>query len=304
MLEGSPLKTVSLLLIHPGKENIGRRINEVYQACLTGQVFSNSRQINVTYLCALPYSYQQLASILSVDDQISNIGHCQNMKRPYIVYSLSKERTTQKFNKGKYHDILRDIENFFQNCATTNISELTSLELTAFSAYDSTDPAEILKEIIKKTSECFGESHKEPIAFHYPSGEPHSTSKYTWTFSKDRLLEVVQYVADNTPMSKSSLGPLEILFTYDFKLVDPVSKNELENQEHLSSLLVWFSRGKSCSPTLFFPFEKADKNFWDYVDKIIPYLPFQLEEKYLRIAHVNRNGEVKSFKKINRPSLI
>jgi hypothetical protein len=29
-------------------------------------------------------------------------------------------------------------------------------------------------------------------------------------------------------------------------------------------------------------------------------LPFKLEEKYLRIAHVNKQGEIKSFKKIQR----
>ena len=224
------------------------------------------------------------------------------MKRPYIVYSLSKDRTTQKFNKSKFQDIIKDIEIFFQNCTTTNISELDTLELTAYTAYDETDPAELLNEIIKTTSERFGASDKQPVAFHYPSGEPHSTSQYTWTFTKDRLHEVVEYVIDNSPMPKSNFGPLEIYFTYDFKLIDPISKKELENQEHVSSLLVWFSRGKSCSPTLFFPFENPDKDFWGYVDRIIPYLPFQLEEKYLRIAHVNKQGEVKSFKKINRPT--
>jgi hypothetical protein len=225
----------------------------------------------------------------------------QNMIKPYIVYSLPKDRTTQKFNKSKFQDILKAIDNFFQNCTTASISELDRLELTAYTAYNATDPSEALNNIIKKTSERFGASDKEPVAFHFPSGEPDSTNKYTWSFTKDRLQEVLQYVIDQSPMPKSSFGPLELFITYHFKLVDPISKNELENQEYISNLLVWFSRGKSCSPTLFFPFENPDKNFWGYIDKIIPYLPFQIEEKYLRIANVNKQGEVRSFKKIVRP---
>ncbi|MFT3934135.1 MAG: hypothetical protein QM726_11005 [Chitinophagaceae bacterium] len=222
------------------------------------------------------------------------------MKKPYIIYSLPKDRTTQKFKKTKFQDILKDIEVFLQNCTTTDISELNSLELAAYTAYDANDPAEILNEIVNRTSKRFGASDKEPIAFHYPSGIPHSANRYKWTFTKDRLNEVVQYVIDNTPMPKSNFGPLEIYFTYDFKLIDPISKQELGNQEHVSSLLIWFSRSKACSADLFFSFEQPDKNFWDYIDKIIPYLPFQLEERYLRIAHVNKQGEVRSFKKIQR----
>jgi hypothetical protein len=224
------------------------------------------------------------------------------MKRPYIVYSLSKDRTTQKFNKSKFQDILKDIEFFFHKCTTANISEPKTLELTAYTAYDATDPAAVLNQIIKKTTERFGESNKEPVAFHYPSGEPHSTSKYTWTFTNDMLQEVIQYIIDNSPMPKSNFGPLELFISYNFKLFDTTNQKELPNQVNVSSFLVWFSRGKACSPDIFFPFEQADKLFWAYVDSLIPYLPFNLEEKYLKIAHVNKEGEVRSFKKIQRPS--
>ena len=225
------------------------------------------------------------------------------MKRPYIVYSLSKDRTTQKFNRSKFKDIINDLRHFFQNCTTTNINEPNTLELTAYTAYDTTDPAEALNEIINKTKERFGISDKEPIAYHYPSGEPDVTSQYTWKFSKDKLQEVIQYIIDNSPMPKSNFGPLQLFISYNFKLIDINSKVELVNQEYTSIFCIWFSRGKSCSPTIFFPFEQADKDFWTYVDSIKPFLPFNLEEKYLRIAHVNKQGEVKSFKKIQRPAI-
>lgn len=223
------------------------------------------------------------------------------MKNPYIVYSLSRDRTTQKFNKSKFQDIIKDVENFLQDYTTSNISEPDTVELTAYTAYDETDPSDILTKIIRKTTERFGSSDKEPVAYYYPSGDPHSTSKFTWTFSKDKLQEVVQYFIDCNPMPKSNFGPLELFISYSFKLVERDKKEELPNQEHKSILCIWFSRSKSCSPTLFFPFKEADKKFWDYVDGLLPFLPFKLEEKYLRIAHVNKQGEVKSFKKIARP---
>lgn len=223
------------------------------------------------------------------------------MERPYIVYSLSKDRTTQKFNKTKFQDIIKDIDIFLTSCTTTNIQEPDKVELTAYTAYDQTDPADTLLDIIKKTTERFGLSVSEPLSYHYPSGQPDSTTKYTWTFSKEKLNEVIQYIIDNSPMPKSNFGPLELFFTYDFKLTDPISKTLLQNQVQTSYLLIWFSRGKACSPTLFFPFEQADKKFWNYIDSIVSFLPFILEEKYLRLAHINKQGEVSSFKKIYRP---
>ena len=226
------------------------------------------------------------------------------MERPYILYSLSKDRTTQKFNKTKFQDIIKDIDKFLQTCTTTNIQEPDKVELTAYTAYNESDPSDVLLGIIKRTAEKFGRNVREPVAYHYPSGEPHETSKFTWKFSKDRLQEVIQYIIDNSPMPKSSFGPLQLFFTYDFKLKDPISNEPLQNQEHISDLCIWFSRGKACWPTLFFPFEQPNKEFWNYVDSIIPLLPFKLEEKYLRIAHVNKQGEIRSFRKIQRPIVI
>ncbi len=222
------------------------------------------------------------------------------MNRPYIIYSLSKERTTQKFKQNKVDQIIDSIRIFLDTCTTTNIENPDSIELTAYAAFNNDDPAELLNEIINKTTQHFGEGYKKPIAFHYQSGESHSTSKYSWTLDKDRLQDAIKYIKNISPMPKSNFGPLELFFSYSFKLTNFNPKNELENQEHASIFSIWFSRGKSCSPTIFLPFENADKEFWNYIDTLSKLLPFRLEEKYLRVAHVNKQGDVKSFKKIGR----
>jgi hypothetical protein len=223
------------------------------------------------------------------------------MQRPYIIYSLSKDRTTQKFNKNKIPDIVQDIDDFLLNCTTTNINEPGSLELTAYTAYDKTEDEGALKKLIDKTLDRFGETNQEPFISNYPSGDFHPVRKYSWEFSCDRLPEVIQYIIDNKPVPKSNFGALELFISYGFNLISAKDKVGFENPEHESMLCIWFSKIKACSPTIYFPFEQADNKFWTYVDGLIPFLPFKLEEKYLRLAHLNKQGEVKSFKKIARP---
>lgn len=222
------------------------------------------------------------------------------MKTPYIIYSLSKDRTTQKFNKNKFQEIMREIDIFLKSCSTANINVPEDIKLTSYTAWDESDLKEVLLNIIDKTTRRFGPCDDVPVEYHSETGEPLPIRHYTWTLPKEMLDEAVEYIMENSPMPKSNFGPLVLHFYYFFKLVDPTNKQELPSQVHHSDMSVWFSRGKACSADLFFPFEKADKKFWNFIDSIIPFLPFKLEEKYLKIAHVNKQGEIKSFKKIQR----
>lgn len=224
--------------------------------------------------------------------------------RPYIVYSLSKDRTTQKFNISKIPNIIDTVSTFLDTCTTTDYNNPESIKLTAYSAFSNNDYAVSLQKIIDTATLKFGPAKVSPIGYYYPGGQPLPTSKYEWEFPKERLQEMVEYIIENNPLPKAELGSLELFFTYDFYLTDIESKNILPNQQYNSSLLIWLSKDKSCSPTLYFPFEKPDENFWHYIDSLGKYLPFKLEEKYLRLTHINKHGEVSSFKKINRPNLI
>jgi hypothetical protein len=220
------------------------------------------------------------------------------MKQPYIVYSLSKDQTTQRFRKNKFHDILEDIDNFLIACTTSNVHDPDSLELHVYE--NNQDSASFLSRVLDIAKGHFGVGEKSPIAFNYPSGEPDSRNKHVWTLSGNKFQDALQFISSNSPMPKSDFGPIEVFFSYNFKLLDINTGNELQNQEHFSNFCIWFSRSKLISPTIFFPFESPDENFWNYLDKITDILPFKIDEKYLRIANVNRQGEVKSFKKIAR----
>lgn len=101
-------------------------------------------------------------------------------------------------------------------------------------------------------------------------------------------------------MPKSNFGPVELIFSYRFKLINLDTKNELENQEHTSILPVWLSRGKSCSPTIFLPLKMLTKNFGIILILYQSFFLSNLKKKYLRLGHVNKQGDIKSFKKIGR----
>ncbi len=220
------------------------------------------------------------------------------MKKPYIVYSLSKDRTTQRFRKNKFHEILEDVEIFLSTCTTSGVQHPDSLQLTIYE--NNQDSVGLIRNFVDTAKGLFGVGEKSPIAFNYPSGEPDSRNKHVWTLSGDKLQETLQFINSNSPMPNLDFGPIEAFFSYNFKLLDLNTGNELPNQENTSLFCIWFSRSKSISPTIFFPFESPDENFWHYLNKITDILPLKLEEKYLRIANVNHKGEVKSFKKITR----
>jgi len=222
------------------------------------------------------------------------------MKKPYIVYSLSKDRTTQKFNKSKINDIVDGLQSFLSKYTKEDARNPDSIEITVCN-----DEKNSQYDILDRTIQHFGSKREvSPIGYQYPSGIPHTTLRHVWTLNADKFEDALQFIISNKSLPKSDHGPIELFTTYSFKLHNPITKVELPNQENTSIFCIWLSKSsKSISPTIFFPFEIPDENFWSYLDKISLYLPFKIEEKYLRITHVNKKGEINSFKKIVRPIL-
>lgn len=223
------------------------------------------------------------------------------MKKSFIIYTLPKSRTTQKFKTTKTDKIINALIHFLKTCTTSNFNNPDKILLTAHTAYDDTDPTETLLKIIADTKNKFGPSEESPISYHYPSGEPSHAKQHEWKLETDRFIEVIDYLNSKSPLPKSSLSALELYFYYHFKLKDPVSGEELPDQETDSSISIWLSRGKACSPHLFFPFDNSDNSFWEYLDILKAHLPFELEEKYLRFAPITKKGDIGTWKKLTRP---
>jgi len=112
------------------------------------------------------------------------------------------------------------------------------------------------------------------------------------------VLKAIKYLIDIQPQPKYNLGPVELIISYDFKLVDSVTKVELPNQQFTSSVLLWLTKSNCVAPSLCFPFIEPNKQFWDYVNSIEKFFPFKFDNKFLRLGRSNKKGTSNTFSKL------
>jgi len=211
-------------------------------------------------------------------------------EKGFILYSLPKSRTTQQLNAGrKIESAWENVCNFLTNSTTITPDSPTSITLTAYEAFPGDLNPEIADKIIEDTKKIFDNAETAPLAYLYPSGNPTKQTTTTWKIKNEDLNKALDYLSKGQPWPKFSIGPIQLIISYNFKLVDPITRKETPNQENQSSLLIWLSRTCCCSPLFYFPFEQADNEFQDFLNNIKPYLPFKLEDKYLRLGRMNKN---------------
>jgi hypothetical protein len=204
--------------------------------------------------------------------------------KPFILYNLPKSRTTQAFLYGnKIAKIWESLEHFFENCTTTSINRPSKIELTAYSAVSEDQQPELAVKFASKLKEFFGEGkiHK--------SGEAFATETI-WKLTAEELPKIIDYLIQGQPWPKFTFGPVELFLIYDFYLIHPDNRKELENQEIASSILIWLSKRCSCSSDLWLPFEDANSEFYNYINKLEFFLPFKLEYKYFKKGRPNKAG--------------
>ena len=220
-------------------------------------------------------------------------------EKPFIFYSLPKSRTTQQLIGGrKIEKAWDNICSFLTNCTTTKPEELTRISLIAYTAFQGDPNPEIADQIIKETKQLFDNGQTDPVSYAYPSGIPDRQTKTEWNIEVKDLQKAIDYLIKGQPWPKFTLGPVELIITFYFKLIDPTTKAEIPNQEEQSSLLIWLSRNCICSPDFYFPFEQADENFKRTIERLEPFLPFKLEEKYLRLGRPNKAKTLYTFNKL------
>ncbi|MBK9763053.1 MAG: hypothetical protein IPO87_06755 [Flavobacteriales bacterium] len=81
-------------------------------------------------------------------------------------------RTTQRLIGGKIEKVWAGVTAFLATCTTASIHEPTSVDLTAYSAWQDDEQPVIANRIIAETKAIFGHVEGVPVSFHYPSGIP------------------------------------------------------------------------------------------------------------------------------------
>jgi hypothetical protein len=218
--------------------------------------------------------------------------------RPYILYSLPKSRTTQSLIGRRIDKSFQSVRRFLDSCTNANPDIPSRISIVAYTAFYENESIDYANKLIENTSKLFGQGIKSPIGFMYPSGQPHEQNKIEWTLTPDDIKKAIDYLIQGEPYQKFNLGPIELIISYDFKLVDLDSKVELPDQQYTSSILIWLSKTNSCNLTLCMPFDKPDSRFNEYLDRIESLLPCKLERKYLRLGQANKQKTMNKFEKI------
>lgn len=216
-----------------------------------------------------------------------------------ITYILPKSRTTQAIKGGhKIEKAWDSIKSFLTSSTTANSDLPTSIYLNAYTAYWDFESPEIANEIIRRTVMEFGQSVGQSIGNHYPDNTPIQQNQFKWNLTDKDLQKALNYLIKGQPWPKFNMGPVELVLSYDFKLIDPLTKIELPNQDKPSNILIWLSRSSCCTPDLYFPFESPGNDFWTYLDKMDGYFAFKLERKYLKHGRLNKKGTNMVYSKI------
>ncbi len=220
-------------------------------------------------------------------------------EKPYIIYKLPISRTTQSLTGGKIEKVWKNVRHFLTKCTTADIDNPRSIYIVGYTAdEDHGETPELADAILKKAKIAFGEGETSPIGYHIPSNVPIKQTKTNWELTSNELDKALNYMIAEQPYPKCNLGPLELIMSYDFKLIDPVNKNELPNQQYQSSLLIWLTKNSCISPSLCFPFTKPDEEFWSYLNSISEFMPFKFDNKCLRLGRSNKKGTSNIFSKL------
>jgi hypothetical protein len=213
-------------------------------------------------------------------------------KSPLILYTLPKSRTTQAFFHGnEIEKIWESIAYFLKEGTTASIDKPSEISLTAYSAVKGDKSPELAEKILAETRSLFGKGKTSKMG----EGFPTETS---WEISNRDLPKAINYLINGQPWPKFTFGPVELIISYDFNLINPKTKTELPDQENSSDIMIWLSKRCSCDSNLWFPFIEADEAFFNYIKEVQRYLPFLLEHKYLKHGRPNKNGTSYIYRKV------
>lgn len=219
--------------------------------------------------------------------------------RPYIIYTLPQSRTTQALIGGKIEKVWANVERFLTTCTNADLDNPNSIYLTGFTADEEHgEHPELADKLINKTKEIFGNGVTNTTGYLYPANTPLRQTKTEWKLTPKDLAKALKFMISGQPYPKYNLGPIELIVSYDFKLIDTVSKIELPNQQYTSSVLLWLTKSNCVAPSLCFPFAEPSKEFLDYTNSIEKFLPFKFDKKYLRLGRSNKKGTSNMFSKI------
>ncbi len=182
----------------------------------------------------------------------------------------------------------------------TDSNRLPQIELTVFECHSDHQGYQS-DEIVETAQRLFEAGQRKQWA----AG---AREEYNWTWQLDNrdLDKAIAFMTNSLRRHKYYIGPVQLLLSYDFKWVNPVTKQEyrFQNEEYMQQglhthVLLFLSKTNTIIPSLYFPFEEVNDEFMALKRQIDLLLPVDLKEKNFRlwIPRTKREGYIR--KKIN-----
>ena len=115
---------------------------------------------------------------------------------------------------------------------------------------------------------------------------------WTWKIRSNEITGALDFLMKNSDLPEHEFGPLKLTILWHFKLVNPLTKERLLNQEliptldfriHNSRILLTLRKKSSISVWFAFPFDSEDETFKTYIKKFVKDLPFKPSDKHWRL---------------------
>jgi hypothetical protein len=220
-------------------------------------------------------------------------------QRPYIIYKLPISRVTQALIGGKIERVWKNTQRFLTTCTTANIDNPQSIYIVGYSADEKHGESPgLADDILKKATGVFGVGTTKPVGYLIPGNIPSKQTETEWRLTGKDLRKAIDYLIEGQPYPKYNLGPIELIISYDFKLIDRNNRAILPNQQYDSSFLIWLTKNSCVSASLCFPFTEPNQELWDYINSIQEFVPFKFDSKDLRLGRSNKKGTSNMFSKL------
>jgi hypothetical protein len=209
--------------------------------------------------------------------------------KPFIQYSLSKSRTFQSVGQRGVRKSWDKIKTFLSTWTTANpeqpcFSEWCSIDFTIFNDYEDKLSDEICTNAISLADKAFGKGQVRKVGLLPSTTVKYPKEEVRWKINIAQFNECVMFLLNGEPWPSQRMGPIELLFSYDFQLKNVSYKDYL----YKSDIMVGLSQKSVVTPVLNFPFEEPTQEFWDYVAQIEPNLPFKWDVNNLRLMKPNK----------------
>ncbi len=180
------------------------------------------------------------------------------------------------------------LRHFFEQFTISHGPTRVSLQVFGPTTFDTHDHSE---ECSARARDCFGPPSTEgDFSIVSPSGSSTPMNK-TWKLEDKDFSKALDFLNKGHPWPKQLLGPVTLMFSYDFIWRDPRTGRAFPDQESghhtsdgrlVSSFLVQLQRTSFIQPDLMLPYDLSDERLYDLLGAVSPSLPFAMRLKHFR----------------------